>query len=148
MAFHDVNMSYPYRASAWFSEMLAEAAVFTWIILVMADGSGPVTARDIGAIFVETLTFFCISGYAVTTLVMRLALQGRWLHVYPVIVPLLFLAHFEVMNLLVPEGLMEPHNRFVFRVIGVGVVLVIAGAISLALGRSRKKGLRPRANNV
>ena len=127
------DTSYGYRFSAWLVEMLAESSAFSIVLLVMSHVSWPITARDIAAIMTETLTFFCVSGYAVSTLVMRLALHGRWSRVYPVIASLLFLVHFEVMNLLVPDGLMDTHNRFVFRVIGSAVVLVVATAISLVL---------------
>jgi hypothetical protein len=120
--------------------MLAEALVFDIILLVMSHVSVPITAKDIAAILIETLTFFCVSGYAVTTLVLRLALRGRWPHVYPVIAPLLFLAHFEVMNLLVPGGLMDTYNRFVFRVIGFVGVLVVATAVSLHARSIEKRG--------
>lgn len=123
--------------------MLAEALSFSIVAIVMSHADYP-TVRDIAALTVAALTCFGISGYVITTLVMRLALYGRWSHVYLVIAPLLFLAHFEVMNLLVPDGLMDTHNRFVFRVIGFGVVLVVATAISLVLERVGKKGLPPR----
>ena len=141
-------MSYGYRFGAWLVEMLLEAAVFPLILMVMSHVSGPITTRDIAALTIETLTFFCISGYALTTLGMRLALRGRWLHVYAVTAPLLFLAHFEVMNLLIHDDLMDTHNRVIFRVIGFGVVLVVATAISFVLERIGKKGSSSSADNL
>jgi hypothetical protein len=142
------KMSYGYRFCAWLVEMLSEAIVLPFIPVVMIHVSEPITPRDIAGLTIGTLTFFCVSGYALTTLVFRLALRGRWLRVYPVIAPLLFLAHFEIMNLLVPEGLMEPHNRFIFRVSGSGVVVVVATAISLVLERIEKRLLPSKADNA
>jgi len=140
-------MSYGYRFSAWLVEMFAEALSFSIVAIVMSHAGFP-TVRDIAALTVAALTCFGISGYVITTLVMRLALHGRWPHRYPVIASLLFLAHFEVMNLLVPGGLLGNRNRLVFRVIGSGVVLVVATAISLVLERIEKGGLPSRADNA
>ena len=132
-------MSFGYRLSAWLAEMLVESLLFIIVAIVMSHAGHP-TTRDIAALMIAALTCFVILGYAVTTLVLRLALRGRWLRVYPIIAPLLFLLHFEIMNIMVPDGLMEPHNRLKFRVIGSGVVLVVSTAISFMLeqlGRSR-----------
>ena len=147
-------MSYGYRFGAWVLEMLSEAALFTCIAIWMVGADDPVaghsvTARDIAAFMTETLVFFCISGYAVTTLACRLALRGRWLRMYPAIAAFLFLAHLEIVNLLAaPEGFMDPHNRFIFRVIGSGVVMIVAAVISLALERIGRKFLPSKARNV
>ena len=132
-----------YRFGAWLVEMLTEALSFYIVASVMSHSDKPSTVRDIAAVMIEILTFFVVSGYAVTTLVIRLALRGKWGYVYPAIVPLLFLAHFEVMNLWVPGGLMDSQNRLVFRVVGSVVVLVVATAISLVLERLGKRGQPP-----
>ena len=132
-------MSSFYRLSAWLVEMLVEALSFYFVATVISHTDGPTTAKDVAAFLIGTLTFFGISGYAVTTLAMRLVLRGRWSRVYPIIAPLLFLVHFQIMNLMVPGGLLDTGNRFVFRLIGSGVVLLVATAISLLLERLERK---------
>jgi len=140
-------MSYEYKLSAWLVEMLSEALSFSIVAIVMSNAGYP-TVRDIAALTVAALTCFGISGYVITTLVVRLALRGRWANVYPIIAPLLFLTHFEVMNLLVPGGLMDAHNRLMFRAIVFGVVLVVTTVISLVLKRIGEKGLPSRSDNA
>jgi uncharacterized membrane protein len=132
-------MSYGYRFSAWLIEMLVDALLFSIVAIIMSHAGYP-TARDIAALTVAALTSFGVSGFAITTFVLRLALRGRGAKVYPIIAPLLFLIHFEVMNLMVPGGLMDSQERFLFRVIGSGVVLVVATAISLLLKRTGSFG--------
>ena len=116
-------------------EMLVEGVLFVFILLVMSHVDVPITLRDIAALLIETLTFFGITGFAVTTLVMRLILRGRWMRAYSIIAVVLFLIHFEIMNRMVPGGVMEPHARLIFRFVGSCLVFIVAFAISLVLGR-------------
>jgi uncharacterized membrane protein YhaH (DUF805 family) len=136
-------MHYWYRMGAWFVEMLIEAEAFILITVLMAGVEGHWTAKDILVLTVAALTGLSLSGYPITTMILRLALHGRRLHAYPVLAPLLFLAHFEVLNwLLMPEGAFAPHDRFVFRVFASAVVFVVAGALSLLLGRAGQRESR------
>lgn len=131
------------RFFAWIAEMLLEALAVTLLIAVMLPADRhvePFTVRDVLALMVEVLVFFSISGYIGTTLALRLLMKGRWFWRYALVAPLLFSMHFEIMNVWIPGGLMEPHNRFVFRAVGAGVVLALTAAISFMFERLSANG--------
>ena len=128
-----------YRVSAWFEEFLAEVVGCTCVLFAMSGVLSQIRARDFAAFAIGSITFFCVSGYAITTLIARLLLHGRGLYLYAAIAPLLFLAHFQVMNVLTWGGLFERHDRFLFRVYGCAMVLAVTTVVSLMLKRAEKR---------
>jgi len=142
------KMSYGIRFSAWLLEMFVEAILFLLIIKVIGHIDGTITIRDVTVLLLMTFSFLALSGYAETTWAIRLFVRERWLRFYPIIAVLLFLAHFEVMNLIVRGGVMDAHGRFELRVLGSGVVLVVTTATTLTLERIRKRGLPSVADNA
>ena len=139
------KLSYGYRVSAWLVEMLTEIAIILCAAFWLIPSSpylAPLTARDIAGGLYIIITAFFFSGYAITTLIARLLLHGRGLYLYAAIAPVLFLAHFQLMNHLTWGGLFEPHVRFVFRVYGCAFVLVVTTVVSLVLKRAEERTKR------
>ena len=139
------KLSYGYRVSAWLVEMLPEIAIILCAAFWLIPSSpylAPLTARDIAGGLYIIITAFFFSGYAIRTLIARLLLHGRGLYLYAVIAPLLFLAHFQVMNVLVSGGMFEPHNRFLFRVYGSVLVVAVTTVVSLVLKRAEERTKR------
>ncbi len=135
-------LPYGYRINAWFVDLAAEAVILlcAGILLVPRSlYSKPISARDIaGALFIIASAFF-FSGYGITTLIARLLLHGRGLYLYAVLAPLLFLAHFQLLNHLTWGGLFEPDIRFLFRVFGSVMVVAVTTVVSLVLKRAEER---------
>ncbi len=138
-------LPYGYRINAWFVDLAAEAAIVLCAGFWLTPSSpylAPLTARDIaGALFIIASAFF-FSGYGITTLIARLLLHGKGLYLYAVLAPLLFLAHFQLMNHLTWGGLFEPDIRFLFRVYGSVMVVAVTTVVSLVLKRAEERTKR------
>jgi hypothetical protein len=111
------------RLVVWLIEMALEALLLGLILIVSlgydhdALGKGLLT-------YAATISFmFFSTGYLLTTAVSRAVWKLRKLWSYPALATVLFLIHFEIMNVGV-GGAFAPMNRL--RIIVAGVCIVFA----------------------
>lgn len=124
------------RLVTWMIEIIIQAFAFSVLILEVGKLDRTIGIIDIVVGCVPVLYIFCVSGYVVTTIIIRVFLirQNSWLSA--ICVTLLFLIHFEVLNhFIVSGGVADSSDRTFIRIIGSCITFLTTFAGAFALKR-------------
>lgn len=110
------------RLFIWLLETSFEALLLTLFLTVFAGIDRGDLAKEL-AVFAGGITLiFFTSGYLLTTVIFRAFWKNSRFWTYPGIAAMLFLIHFEIVNL-EAGGFFSAGDRLVVRVAGVCIVL-------------------------
>jgi hypothetical protein len=122
------------RVTAWISEALVQAVAIAVLLVALYGHDRFGYVRAVGVFAVSIFMMFCISGYLLTTAVARLFWKSTRVWQYPAVAMLLFVFHFELMNIGV-GGAFDPHDRHIVVVVGAWIAFSTAWMGTVALRR-------------
>jgi hypothetical protein len=125
--------------------MILEALLLGLVLIALLGYDQHTFAKDLFIYFVWILTIFFSTGYLVTTTVSRLLWRGRTLWPYSVVAAILFLIHFEIMNL-DARGAFNPPDRARIRAAGTCIAFFCTLAGSVVLRKWSKIGSKDARN--
>jgi len=120
------------RLTVAVSELLAEALLvsvfFIWMAAEITKGQPPSNYHESAAfqIFVftfYTLMMFTMTGYSITTTVVRCLWNGKSIWSYPILAVVLFTVHFELLSHSI-GGAFDLKYRNIFRVFGAAITVL------------------------
>ena len=124
----------------WATEIICQAILFAGLMFIMsydgADIGPPLTIADVFFVIFAVLMAFGISYYLFTTFMARLLWRGESIWFDSAVAVILFEVHFEFLNLMVRDGLGDPHKRLIIRLAGCCFVFATTFVSSLTLGRT------------
>lgn len=129
------------RIVVWFTETASEILLLGMILNVLLGHDPRAFLKDLSIYSSGVALLFFITGYLLTTIVVRAFWKGRSLLIYPAITTGLFLIHFEIMNVFL-GGAFAPSDRPLIRAAGVCVVLICTIAGSYVLRKWVQTGRR------
>jgi len=108
------------RLAVWLLEMSLQALLLGLFLIVLHGYDQHAFGKDLLFYFDMIALLFFTTGYLLSTAVIRAIWKnwGTWLH--PTIVAVLFLIHFEILNI-GAGGAFEPPDGFRLRVAGVSI---------------------------
>ncbi len=120
------------RLCVWFFETVVEAVLLGIVIAVLLGYDQNAFIKDVLIYSTSVGLMFFTTGYLLSTVFVRASWRGLTLWSYPAIATVLFLIHFEIMNVGV-GGAFEPKDRLHIRVVGVCIAFAstLAGTIVL-----------------
>jgi len=122
------------RLIVWTSETAVEVSLLGVVLAVLLGHDQNAFVKDVFLYGSGILLLFFTTGYLLTTAIARTFWKGKSLWLYPCIAVLLFLLHFEIMNVGV-GGAFAALDRFRIRIVGALVVLACTCLGTLALRR-------------
>jgi hypothetical protein len=134
------------RLAVWLIEIIIQVFAFCLLILWIGHEDRPIGLSDIVVGCYVVLYIFGLSGYLITTLLVRVFLTGQNPWLPSIWLTALFLIHFEVLNrLILPGGVAGLRDRTVIRLIGACITFLttFAGPIALRRWRKSEKSLQP-----
>ena len=105
------------RLCVWFVETVTEALLLGIVLAVLLRHDQNALIKDVLIYASGVGLLFFTSGYLLSTVLVRALWRGLTLWSYPAIATVLFLIHFEIMNVGV-GGAFEPKDRLPIRVVG------------------------------
>ena len=122
------------RLAVWFVETSSEAVLLGLVLTVLFGHDAHAFFRDLAIYSSGIILLFVTTGYVLSTMVVRAVWRGRTLWSYPVIATVLFLIHFEIMNVVL-GGAFEPPARVRIRAAGACIVFActLAGTFILRM---------------
>jgi hypothetical protein len=105
------------RAAVWFIEVLSEVLLLALVLTLLLGHDRHAFLKELLIYSAGVTLLFFTTGYLFTTLLLRLFWKGRTLWSCPAIAVVLFLIHFEIMNVGL-GGAFEPPTRLLVRVVG------------------------------
>jgi hypothetical protein len=120
------------RIAVWFIETSSEVLLLGVVLTLLLGHDQHEFLKDVLLYGSGIGLLFFSTGYLLTTVAVRAFWKGRSLWLYPAIATVLFVIHFEIMNMGV-GGAFEPSTRLRVRVAGACIVLACTFVGSLAL---------------
>jgi hypothetical protein len=102
------------RLAVWLCEMALQAVLLGLFLIVSHWSDENAFGKDLLFFFEATALLFFTTGYLFSIAIVRAIWKTRRLWLYPAIATVLFLIHFEIMNVAV-HGAFEPSERLRFR---------------------------------
>ena len=122
------------RLCVWFVETVIEALLLGIVLAVLLGHDQNAFLKDV-LIFSTAISYmFFVTGYLLSTAVVRALWRGQALWPYPAIATALFLIHFEIMNVGV-GGAFQLKDRLRICMAGACIVFVCTLIGTLALRR-------------
>ena len=127
------------RLAVWFFEIVFEALLIGLLLIGTYGYDKHAFGKDLLIYAVAVLYMFFLAGYILSTAVSRAVWRGRKLWPYPAIGMILFLIHFEIMNIGI-GGAFAPSDRLRIRAAGACIVFICTFAGSVVLRSWGKTG--------
>ena len=120
------------RLCVWFVETVTEALLLGIVLAVLLGHDQNAFVKDVLIYSTAISYMFLVTGYLLSTAVVRALWRGQTLWSYPAIATALFFIHFEIMNVGV-EGAFHPKDRLPICVAGacITVASTLAGTLIL-----------------
>lgn len=122
------------RLSVWFIETISEVLLLGIVLALLLGHDQNAFIKDVFIYSSGITLLFFTTGYLLSTIVVRALWKGRTLWSYPAVATVLFLIHFEIMNVGV-GGAFQPSDRLRIRVVGALIALACTFAGTLLLRR-------------
>jgi|SRR5271170_5431647 len=122
------------RLLVWFLETVLEALLISVVLICLLGDNQHRYAKDLAVSVVWIGTMLFSTGYLLTTVIARAALQGRFIRLYPGVALILFLIHFEILNHSA-GGIFDAPKRAMIRIAGACIVLACTFVGNLLLRR-------------
>jgi hypothetical protein len=120
------------RLAVWFIETSSEVLLLGLVLTFLLGHDQHAFFKDLSIYSSGIVLLFFTTGYLLSTIVVRAAWRGRTLWSYPAIATVLFVVHFEIMNVGL-GGAFEPQGRIRVRVAGACIAFACTLAGTLAL---------------
>jgi hypothetical protein len=121
------------RLAVWAVELVVQASLLIVLVFQLSHPYGHTTFREVISAVLAILLYFCITGYAITTIFSRLFWDQPGLWTYPAFAAALFFIHFEILNGLAGGHLLNAHLRTVFVICGMGIAFITTSIGALLL---------------
>jgi hypothetical protein len=120
------------RLCVWFVETVTEALLLGIVLAVLLGHDQNALVKDVLIYSTAISYMFFVTGYLLSTAVVRVLWRGRTLWSYPTIATTLFFIHFEIMNVGV-GGAFQFKDRLPICVAGACIVFVctLVGTVGL-----------------
>ena len=122
------------RLCVWFVETVTEALLLGIVLAVLLGHDQNAFVKDVVIYSTAISYMFLVTGYLLSTAIVRALWRGQTLWSYPAIATTLFFIHFEIMNVGV-GGAFQPKDRLPICVAGACITAASTLAGSLALRR-------------
>jgi hypothetical protein len=114
-------MLMPKRMVVWLLETSCEALLLSLFLIVLYGYDQHAFGRALLAFANGVALLFFTTGYLLTTAIVRAVWRSQRLWLYPVIATVVFLIHFEILNVGI-GGAFEPPERLRIRLAGACVL--------------------------
>jgi ABC-type Mn2+/Zn2+ transport system permease subunit len=122
------------RLCVWFVETVTEALLLGIVLALLLGHDQNAFIKDVLIYSSAIGLLFFTTGYLLSTVLVRAFWRGQTVWSYPAIATVLFLIHFEIMNVGV-GGAFEPKDRLPIRVAGTCIAFICTSLGTLALRR-------------
>jgi hypothetical protein len=112
------------RLAVWAVELTAQSAFLIVPLSLIGRPSGHITMAGFLGFCLVILGYFYLTGYVFTTAISRFVWNKQQIWSYPAFNALLFLVHFEILNLLFENQILTAHSRPLFAAGGMGGAFV------------------------
>lgn len=122
------------RLCVWFIETVSEAFFLGILLGVLFGYDHNALVKSILTLSIAISYMFFVTGYLLSTAVVRALWKGQTLWSYPATATILFFIHFEIMNVGV-GGAYEPKDRLRILIIGAFIAFACTFVGTLLLRR-------------
>jgi ABC-type Mn2+/Zn2+ transport system permease subunit len=131
------------RLVAWLIETFSEVVLLGVVLAVLLGHDKRAFFKDVSIYSSGIILMFVITGYLLSTIIVRAVWRGRTLWSYPAIATVLFFIHFEIMNAGL-GGAFEPSDRLRIRLAGACIVFActLTGTFVLRRWTAEKRTAR------
>jgi len=120
------------RLIVWLLEISCEAFLLSLLLFVLSPFSKSASAKDVLILMAAIAFIFCTTGYLFTTVILRILWRSQRLWLYSCIATVLFLLHFEILNIGI-GGAFRPSDRLPIMIVGMCIAFACSFVGSVTL---------------